>query len=69
MKRIEGWSLLAITQQEIPKDMSPSAGSLEVRRIAVGSCIGSSRKLFGLNRLHDSALRPSGRFARSVRKA
>ena len=47
----------------------PSAGSLEVRRIVPGSCIGSSRKPLKLNRLLDSALHPSHRFARSVRKA
>src|ERR1019366_3188056 len=48
---------------------SVEEGSLEVRRIYPSSCINSSRKLFGLNRLLDPALRPSRRFARSVRKA
>src|ERR1019366_430172 len=41
----------------------------DVRGTAPRSCIGSSRNLFGLNRLQDSALRPSRRFARSARKA
>jgi hypothetical protein len=45
------------------------AGSRDVRGTAPRSCTDSSRKLFGLNRLLDSALRPSRRFARSVRKA
>ena len=42
---------------------------MDVRRLAPSSRIGSLRKLFGLNRLLDSALRPSRRFARGVRKA
>jgi hypothetical protein len=46
-----------------------TAGSWDVRGIAPSSRIGSSRKLLRLNKLQDSALRPSRRFARSAQKA
>src|ERR1039458_8404660 len=49
--------------------MRPSAGSLDVRRIAPRSCTGSSAKLLNRNKLQDCALRPSGRFVGSGRKA
>src|ERR1022692_1508721 len=52
-----------------PREAAHFAGSLEVREIVPSSCIGSSRKPLRLNRLLDSTLSPSRRFARSVRQA